>query len=146
MVVGCVPSRSWSAVQSQAFSQYEEDDAVKWACMKAALQGAVVLVQAVSTRESAAPPTRVCVLWKLTAPGEEPAMFTSIRIVLGRMSETVSSMSEISAIPTSPGLPICRRARGEEEELKLEPDAVRTDQTSPTMRLLGGTWMVSVTT
>jgi hypothetical protein len=73
-------------------------------------------------------------------------MFTSIRIVPGRTSETVSSRSEISAVPTSPGLPIWSRARGEEEELKLEPEAVRVDQTSPTMRLLGGTWMVSVTT
>lgn len=114
--------------------------------MKAALQGEEVDWQAVSTRESAAPPTRVCVLWKLTAPGEEPAMLTSIRMVPGRMSETVKSMSEISAVPTSPGLPTRRRARGSEDELKLGPDAVTLDHTSPTMRLLGGTWMVSVTT
>ena len=146
MVVGLVPSRSWSAVQSQAFSQYEEDVEVRWACMKAALQGAEVDWHAVSVRESAAPPTRVCVLWKLTAPGEEPAMFTSIRTVPGRMSETVISMSEISAVPTSPGLPTWSKARGSEEELKLEPEAVIVDQTSPTMRLPGGRWMVSVTT
>ena len=119
---------------------------MRWACMKAALQGEDVDWQLVSTRESAAPPTRVCVLWKLTAPGEEAAMLTSMMMVPGRMSETVKSMSEISAVPVSPELPTRRRARGEEEELKLAPEAVRVDQTSPTMRLLGGTWMVSVTT
>lgn len=59
MVVGLVPSRSWSAVQSQEFSQYEEEVLVKWACMKAALQGADVDWQEISVRESAAPPTRV---------------------------------------------------------------------------------------
>lgn len=62
------------------------------------------------------------------------------------MSETVSSMSEISAVPVSPGLPIWSRARGFEEELKLGPEAVRVDQTSPTRRLPDGTWIVSVTT
>jgi hypothetical protein len=55
-------------------------------------------------------------------------------------------MSEISAVPVSPGLPTRRRGRGEEEELKAGPEAVILDQTSPTMRLLGGTWTVSVTT
>lgn len=127
MVVGVLPSRSWSAVQSQAFSQYEEDDAVRWACMKAALQGCVVDWQAVCTRESAAPPMRVCVLWKLTEPGEEEgeAMFTSMRMVPGRMSETVRRRSEISARPVSPGEPMRRRGRGEVEELKLGPEAVR---------------------
>ena len=114
--------------------------------MKAALQGDEADWQAVSTRESAAPPTRVCVLCKLTAPGEEPAMFISMRIVPGRMSATVKSMSEISARPTEPGWPIWMRGRGLEEELNLEPEAVIVDQTSPTMRLPGGTWIVSVTT
>ena len=120
--------------------------------MKAALQGDEGDWQAVCTRESAAPPTRVCVLWKLTAPGEEelpprpPDMLTSIRMVPGRTSETVKSMSEISAVPMSPGWPTRRRGRGEEEELKAGPEAVRVDQTSPTRRLLGGTWMVFVTT
>jgi hypothetical protein len=87
-------------------------------------------------------------LWKLTAPGEEgpPDMLTSMRMAPGRTSETVKSMSEISAVPMSPGLPTRRRGRGEEEELKLGPEAVILDQTSPTMRLLGGTWTVSVTT
>lgn len=139
MVVGLVPSRSWSAVQSQLFSQYEDDEAVRWACMNAALQGAEPDWHAVSVRESAAPPTRVCVLWKLTAPGEVPAMLTSMRIAPGRTSETVISMSEISAVPTSPGLPIWSSARGFEEELNLEPEAVMVDQTSPTIRLPGGT-------
>ena len=121
---------------------------MRWTCMKAAVQGEEGDWQAVCTRESAAPPTRVCVLWKLTAPGEEgpPDMLTSIRMVPGRASETVKSMSEISAVPMSPGLPTRRRARGEEEELKAGPEAVRVDQTSPTRRLLGGTWMVLVTT
>jgi hypothetical protein len=110
------------------------------------LHGEEVDAQAVWTRESAAPPTRVCVLWKLTAPGEDPAMLTSINIVPGRTSETVKSMSEISAVPMSPGCPTRMRGRGEEEELKAGPEAVILDQTSPTMRLLGGTWMVLVTT
>lgn len=73
-------------------------------------------------------------------------MLTSMRMVPGRTSETVISMSEISDVPTSPGSPTRSKARGEEDELNLEPDAVIVDQTSPTIRLPGGTWMVSVTT
>ena len=90
----------------------------------------------------------MCVLWKLTEPGEEAgaAMLTSMRMAPGRISETVRRRSEISERPVSPGLPTRRRGRGEEEEAKAGPEAVRTDQTSPTRRLLGGTWMVLVTT
>lgn len=73
-------------------------------------------------------------------------MLTSIRMVPGRTSATVKSMSEISARPTSPVEPTWTRALGFEEELNLEPEAVMVDQTSPTMRLPGGTWIVSVTT
>ena len=61
--------------------------------MKAALQGEEVDWQAVSTRESAAPPTRVCVLWKLTAPGE-----ILMRYYKNLSKESARLYSEIEAL------------------------------------------------
>ena len=107
--------------------------------MNTALQGSVVDWQTVSVRESAAPPTRVCVLWKLTAPGKLDCMLISTSNAPGSTSATVKRRSENSAEPTSPPRPTWIMGRGLVRSLKFSPEAEIIDQTPPTRRLPGGT-------
>jgi hypothetical protein len=109
------------------------EDGVRRACKKAALKGSLGDEQAVWTSESTAPPTHVCVLCKLTEPGEEAAVFISRSMVPGRTSETVRRMSESSAEPVLFAWPMWSRGREEDEELKAAPEAE-----------VGGTWMVEI--
>lgn len=117
---------------------YVEEVLRRCMSMKAAGQGSEMVVQAVSVRESTAPPIRKWVLWKETSPWSWPAMLTSTRIVPGRTSATVKSMSVNSARPTSPGLPTWIRGFGLLASAKAFPEAVMVDQTWPTIRVPGG--------